>query len=128
LLLDHGSALLDVAIQQVQRAYGGGRVFQGAIVRSARGADPRCDGAQEGSCPAGRLDELYLTEILVGCVSDEIEDEVDHSAAREDLAVLHSLRGDSGKDAEVGAGEYWSGHVSTLLGGGFEPGTSFTNE
>jgi hypothetical protein len=46
------------------------------------------DWDEERSCPARRLDEGLATEILVGRVANEVEDEVNDPAAGEDFSVV----------------------------------------
>jgi len=60
---------------------------------------------EEGPGSARRFDSYKLSQVLVACIADEVEDQFDDPLAREDLAVVaieigHEVRknfGDEGK-------------------------------
>ena len=89
-----------VGIEEVEGPHGGAQVAQVAVVGEARSDQSLDHRDKERAGSAGWFDEDAAAEVLVGCVADEVEDEVDDPAAGEDFSVV---------TAGIG-GEFSEGH------------------
>ena len=87
-LRDRLAGSLGVGVQQVE---GPDRIrdrVEVAPVLAAGRDEPVDDRDQEGPGPARGLDQTAAGEISVGCVADEVEDQLDDPAPGEYLAVV----------------------------------------